>query len=616
MHRSKTGNFAFSVFNSNIIKWILRHFYIVLVIPLFLYSSPLFQSGISIAGDFPYLDTSHYSADKLWMWVDKGSRDGFEFLARYSIISIWFGLNFLNFGSDLATKVMIISGFFLSSFCFYFSFLRFFKIKHLDSNLALKLSAVVGSLFYTYNVWSFNRIHHYYLWIGYAILPLFVLSIYYSFRNPKNWKYIVLSTLLWSFASITAHMVIFYGIILVCTFFGFVINDIYTRKRNVTKLVIPLILIISFYALVNMYWIYPYGVASQIRVPNPPYELTTESLELLSRESNFLNSFRILAYWLNASVDVSDNQIYSSFWTMTTFVVPLTAFSALIVRRSIKFAVVFAATALISIFLTMGTRSPINYYDLALNIPIVSKFVWVFRDPEKWAFITVFAFSFMIGIVSYKLLKSVSKENYDKKKIAVVGSIMLFLMASIFLSSYPFYSARMDPLIPVQLPSEFDKLNNYLDTIDTDRVYFIPYPMKETDWDKNGVVQNIYNAHSIKPSIDSSEYYPMASTYYNYLVNTVMENRSNSISNIINPLGTSYVVFHNDSWNKLRDKHDADSIEFLNKLHYIKDLRNISDIGFYNIFRTSNNNSSESSRQVNIPYQSIGVIGGLEILDH
>lgn len=271
-------------------------------------------------------------------------------------------------------------------------------------------------MFYAYNVWSFNRIHHWYLWIGYSILPLFVLSIYYSFRNPKNWKYIVLSTLLWSFASITAHMVIFYGIILIWTFFGFVINDLYTRKNKVAKLVVPLLLIISFYILVNMYWIYPYGVASQIRVPNPPYELTKESLELLSRESNFINSFRIMAYWLNSGVDISNNQFYSSLWTITTFVVPVTAFSALIIRRSIKFTIIFATAALIAIFLSMGTRSPINYYDLALQIPIVSKFVWVFRDPEKWAFIAVFAFSFMIGIASYKLLRLISKENYRQKK--------------------------------------------------------------------------------------------------------------------------------------------------------------------------------------------------------
>ena len=115
-----------------------------------------------------------------------------------------------------------------------------------------------------------------------------------------------------------------------------------TLEKKASKLVVPLILIISFYILVNMYWIYPYAAASQIRVPNPPYELTKESLELLSGESNFINSFRIMAYWLNSGVDISNNQFYSSLWTITTFVVPVTAFSALIIRRSIKFTIIFA----------------------------------------------------------------------------------------------------------------------------------------------------------------------------------------------------------------------------------------------------------------------------------
>lgn len=614
MHNSRKSNFALKLSNNNISKWVLRHFYVLLLIPLFFYSYPILSSGISITGDFPYVDTSHYSADKLWMWVDKGSRDGFEFLARYPIMSIWYGLSLLNIGSDVATKIMIVSGFFLSSFCFYFSFSRLFRIGRVDSTFVIKLSALIGSLFYAYNVWSFNRIHHWYLWIGYSILPLFAVSIYYSFRNPKSWKCIFMSTLLWSFASITVHMVIFYGIILVLAFVGFVANDLYAGKKGIKKLAIPLILTISFYILVNMYWIYPYAVSSQIRVPNPPYELTTESLELLSRESNFLNSFRIMAYWLNSGVELPNNLLSHPLWVITTFTVPIIAFSAL-ARKSTKFSIIFAGIALVSIFLTMGTKSPINYFNIALLIPVVSNFVWVFRDPEKWAFFTTFAYSFLIGMVCYKLLGYTRSEKYEHKKRIIVGTIIIFLISSIFISSYPYYQARIEPLIPVQFPAEFDKLNNYLNTINTERVYFIPYPIKETDWDKNGVVQNIYNTHSVKPSIDSSEYYPLASTYYNYFVNSVMENRSNGVRNLINPLATSYVIFHNDSWDKLRDRYDPDSIQLLDKLYQVEGLDNTTNIGFYNIFNTSNNVNSELPRQVNIPYQSIGVIGGLDIFN-
>ena len=102
-----------------------------------------------------------------------------------------------------------------------FSFLLFLKSKLNDSLTVLRASAVIGSLVYAYNVWPFNRIHHWYLWIGYSLLPLFFISIFLYFKNPRDWKYLLLSIFLWSVASATPHMALFYGIILIALFLGF-----------------------------------------------------------------------------------------------------------------------------------------------------------------------------------------------------------------------------------------------------------------------------------------------------------------------------------------------------------------------------------------------------------
>ena len=200
---------------------IVKHLYVLLLIPLVFYTYPLLENGISIAGGFPYLDTSDYAIHRLAMWVERGSIDGFEFLPRFPIIGLWHLLSIININSDLNTKLMIVSGFALSSFSFYFSFLFFFKNKFSDSNFKLKLSALLGSFFYAYNAWAFSRIHHWYLWLGYSILPLFIVSIFLSFKNPKNWKYIVSSAFLWSIASVTPHMAQFYGIILIVGYASF-----------------------------------------------------------------------------------------------------------------------------------------------------------------------------------------------------------------------------------------------------------------------------------------------------------------------------------------------------------------------------------------------------------
>jgi len=601
---------------NKVIRILVRHFYILLLIPLFFYSNPLAEPGISIAGDFPYLDTSHYAANRLWTWIEKGSIDGFEFLPRFPIIGLWHLLSFINVDSALATKVMIVLGFSLSSFSFYFSFLLFFKGKFSDSNIQLKLSAIVGSLFYAYNVWSFNRIHHWYLWIGYSILPLFFVSIFFSFKNPKDWKYILSSIFLWSFASTTPHMTLFFGIILVGTFLGFIFNNLNKKKKQTIQLAIPMLSIILFYSLVNMYWIYPYILASQTQVPTPNYELTEENLRLLSREGNFMNAFRLMAYWLNSDVERPSEQSLSySLWLYTSFVIPAIAFSALFLKRSIKYALIFSGIALIGILLAMGTQFPFDYFKVVLTIPTLSNLVWLFRDADKWSLLIAFAYSFLIGLFSYKVLSVTTKEkNNHKKRLLIAGLYLFLLTGSIFLSSYPFYKARMDPLKPVLLPTELDRLNAYLSSINADKIYFIPYAQEETQWNKLGRVGSIYQSHSIKPSIESTEYNFLARNYYTYLENSVVENRSKNIGNLIYPLGTSYVIFHNDTWSKSAKSYDPNNINLLNNLYLLEDLKNISNIGFYKIFKTRNADNNDSVTQVNIPSQNIGVLGGLDVM--
>jgi len=593
------------------------YFCLLLLIPLLFIAYPLAEPGISITGDFPYLDTPDYAINRLWVWIEKGSVDGFEFMSRFPIIGLWELLGFINVNSELATKAMILLGFSLSSFSFYFSFLSFFKERFTGSKMVLKTSAIMGSLFYAYNVWSFNRIHHWYLWIGYSILPLFFISIFFSFKNPKDWKYILSSIFLWSLASTTPHMTLFYGIILVGTFLGFIFNNLKKSKKLTIQLGIPLLLIISFYSMVNMYWIYPYILASQTQVLIPNYELTEENLELLSRESNFLNALRVMAYWLNSDVEISEHLLLYYLGIFASFAVPAIAFSSLFLKRSIKFSLIFSSSALIGIILAMGTQSPFDYYKLMLSTPILSEVAWIFRDSDKWSFLIAFGYSFLVGIVSYHVLSFATKgKNKDKKNLLIATSFTLLLIGSIFLSSYAFYYVRMEPLKPVILPTEFDKLNEYLSTINNDKIFFMPYPSYETQWQMNGRVGSIYQMHSIKPSIESTEYNLMARNYYNFLVNSIIENRSKNIGNLIYPLGTSYIIFHNDTWSKKTDSYDQDNIDLLKKLYYLEDLRNIENIGFYKIFKISNdNNNSDTVREVNIPSQNIAVLSGLDIFD-
>ena len=132
------------------------------------------------------------------MGMDReGEPPALETISRFPIIGLWFVLGFIGINSALISKFMIMVGFFIASFSFYFSFLSIFQgyyghETNSGGNTKLKIAAIIGALFFAYNPWSFERIPHWYLWIGYAILPLFFISIIYSFRNPTNLKYIAI----------------------------------------------------------------------------------------------------------------------------------------------------------------------------------------------------------------------------------------------------------------------------------------------------------------------------------------------------------------------------------------------------------------------------------------
>ena len=637
----------------------------LLFIPIIFIIYPLAIPGIPITLDFPSMDTSDYASGKLWVWTEKGSLPALETITRFPIISLWFALGYIGLNSALVSKFLIVLGFLIASFSFYFSFFFFFKnkiaTKYFDGNTKLKIAALIGALFFAYNPWSFERIPHWYLWIGYAILPLFFISIIYAFRNPTKLKYIATSIFLWSFASTTPHMTVFYGLIFATVFVAFILNNIFFKTRDkkvidnniqyknkeiskILLLLIPFVSVILLYSLVNAYWIYPVLLSSEVRSISPNYLMVEETLEFLSREADFLNTFRLVINWQEQPFEIPvQGTAFNYVWYLASLALPIFGFAALVIsRKFMKYTSVFAIFAVIGIILAMGTQSPINYFKYVLENPSVSDYGWLVRDPDKWGFLIAFTYSFLIGISSFKILElieaRIARLRADKpdqrgivharqnkrKEYSVAAFFISLIIASTLVYSYPVYVFNMlGELRPVVLPTEFDKLNNYLSDVDAHNVYFIPYPLDETKWNKMNRVGNIYQTHSIKPSIESSGSTGMAgmesTNYYNYLANSVVNNRSKDIRNFIYPLGTSYLIFHNDTWDKRINTPDKNNLKLLEGIESLKGLENVRNIGFFNIFRVNgdNNNSGNATKdpeQVSILDNNIVALGGLDTL--
>jgi hypothetical protein len=150
------------------------------------------------------------------------------------------------------------------------------------------------------------------------------------------------------------------------------------------------------------------------------------------------------------------------------------------------------------------------------------------------------------------------------------------------------------------IPSDSDKLNNYLTNANAIKKFILmPYTGNDKPlWSEGQLINNIfYQLSTVKPSISPSP------SYYNFIFDSVMSNKTKNISNLIYPLGTSYLVYHNDT-------SKSNYIDFLRKLYSLDDVRNLENIGFFKIFKAG----GEQAKELNIPRQNMAVLGGLENL--
>ena len=583
-----------------------KYFFLLLLIPLAFIIHLLLGPGIVMSGDFPVIETSLYSHKFFYTWTDYGSYYGFETLSRYPFLALGHILNIINIGPDIISKSLIVLGFFSAMLSFYFACIQFFRNTITRHIFTLKLGALIGSLFYAFNVWSFHRIGHWYLWLGYAILPIFFISIIYSFKNPKNWKYPVLAVLTWSIASSTPHMVIFYGIFYLVFSIFFLLQNLRKKNRKFT-LMRPILLIISLYLVLNLYWIYPYVLynsnSGDISII-PSTLVTNERTEYYSQHSDYLTVLRLIQDWWQARMaDVSppETSLLYPVWLFASFVFPILALSSLILTRNSKKIMLLYMIGIIGILLTLGTNAPLNFYSIFLfDFPLPTILQYLFRDPDKWGFLIAFAFSFLLSISTFELLKRVNKLRHAK---ILNGCVISLILTAFIVYVYPIYSSTSQELSPVTLPSDFEKLGLHLKTLNSERVFYILQDYVPSEWSKGRDVNFLlYQQSSTKPNLGK---YPISSqNYLNYFTNSLLSNKTNNVNNFIYPLGTSYVIFNNDT---SYVKHS----EILRELSQLQEFENIHNIGFFKIFRAGD--VGNDNFYLHIPKQNLILVGGLDL---
>jgi hypothetical protein len=589
------------------IDLIVKYSYLFLLIPVFFIAYPLLiVPGIPIGnGDLPYIEISLFPDKKLWTWNEYGSFHGMEALPRYPIISFF---NMIDLPPELTSKFLIVGLFTIASFSFYFSVSRLFKVKLDINNLRFRTMALVGSFFYAYNVWSFHRIGHWYFWLGYALLPLFFISVIYAFRYPRKLKYVIASAILWSVASSTPHMTIFFGIVFVGLSAKSIIDFIRERKQRslLVDAVRPISLILLVYVSVNMYWIYPYLISSQSENFQWSAAVTEETTRELSRESDFLNVIRLLEGTFNmGKIDVIPNQSsdYYPGWVIASFVVPIIGFSALAWWKSnlFKYALFFSVVSAIGILLTMGTNAPFNLYlTMLFHIPMASIIQIILREPDKWGFLVAFGISFLVVISGVSILDKFGRLPYRKITSTIFVALLVGSMAFYI---YPAYRDSTENLYrPIVVPTEFNRLNDNWNTVGANKTFVMPYAPYNTTWAKDKGVLDLYPVSAPVPNIAPSDYNNVEK-YHKHLVNSIVRNRTHSIEDMIYPLGTTNLIYHNDSL-------FPQNAQLLKLMESLDGIHKVEDVGLFKIFDVVRDR--KYIQQTEVLRDNTLVVGGLD----
>ena len=319
-------------------------------------------------------------------------------------------------------------------------------------------------------------------------------------------------------------------------------REIYNYKADT----INNIIIFSFKSILDLSLCFIHLYSGDISII-PSILVTNERTEYYSQHNNYLNVLRLIQDWWQAKMaDVSppETSLLYPVWLFAGFIFPILALSSLFLKRNSKKILMLSMIGISGILLTLGTNAPFSFYSIFLfDFPLPSILQYLFRDPDKWGFLIGFAFSFLLCITTFELLKKVNKLRHAK---IINGCVISLILAAFIVYVYPIYNTTSQELSPIILPSDFEKLGAQLKTLNTEKVFYILQDNVPSEWSKGGDVNFLlYQQSSIKPSIGK---YPISSqNYINHLIDSIISNKTNNLNNFIYPLGTKYVIFNNDT---------------------------------------------------------------------
>jgi hypothetical protein len=405
------------------------------------------------------------------------------------------------------------------------------------------LASFVAGLFYIANPIIFNKFwqgHITYL-LSYALAPLVLLLFFRCTKTPKNWLKTSLLTglvfgLTWTqgqFAVMVFVLIMFYCL------FASNFKELRLRIKSLS-------VVSSVAILMNFHWLL-------IALTTTPavFSHVTAIETATNLSPKLIDVFRL----------GTETYVFQFDNVFLSFLLPLIAFSAILLKPKDKMVLYFSLVAVISLFFCSGTNPPFGsfYAWFSLYVPASS----LFRDVYHLAFIPALACSTLVAEVVDKLIGKGSEADISlfefrfatmrnlKKtlpKVVARFAVPLILVIILLSSSSSIFTGDFKGTVRVyDLGDDYKQTYDYLENLAGDfRIAWLPMTAVGNSQTSPLIWtgRNPMITLPPKPSLDAD--YQVWQKYPAFLAQTISSNRTKSFGELLGLANVKYVVTATD----------------------------------------------------------------------
>jgi len=348
------------------------------------------------------------------------------------------------------------------------------------------VGALIGALIYTMNPLTTVLMYDFIGLFSYALLPLtFYLTRSALRQNSFSFrvilKYAILLSLVLTFATTMYHMFTLHVIVLGITGLSELIPRLVTRREQVKRYLFYCFgltgLTLAFFTLLSAYFLLPFGIMQSPEAMEYRHLfISSDSIIGYSVKSQWQNVIRGFGYLGEWGGLYDSSSTFRSLWLVSTMVVPILAFAAIIRKFKNKDVIILSLLILIGIFLAKGPNEPFGDQYLWLTshfeLPFTTGGLYY---PARSRPLIYLPYALLSALMVVEILKGINLRKGLGNKFVSVTTIVL-VCGFISISAFPILSGdARGTMNPMTVPQPYQDMNEWLDKDEGDyRVAWLP----------------------------------------------------------------------------------------------------------------------------------------------